>query len=741
MSRPPLHVMILWHMHQPYYKDVQREEYMMPWVRLHATKDYLDMPLLAAKFDGLRVTFNMVPSLLEQIEDYGNGTAHDRYLTLAGQNAEELTLDERVELLRDFFSAHEGRMIRASKRYADLLGRRGSCDNPDELRRMARLFSPAEMRDLQTWFFLAWIDPMLREADPKLAGLVAKDRNFTEEEKKYVIEAGRQITARIIPEMGELWKAGNIEVSTTPFYHPILPLLIDTSIARRARPEANLPSRRFAAPEDAKLQIELGLNYCEKLMGRRPAGMWPSEGSVCPELVPMLAANGVKWIATDEEILAQSLGIDRFARDRDGRVLDPDRLYRPYSVQHDGSEVAIFFRDHQLSDLIGFRYAGVAPESAASDMLRRLERIYESLDGAQGPHVVSIILDGENCWEHYERDGVPFLSALYQGLVSRPALKTVTPSEYLELAAESRRLERLASGSWINHDFSIWIGHPEDNAAWDLLAQARQDLAQPMDKAQKQPQEKDNYDRALKSLLIAEGSDWNWWYGDDHSSEYDDQFDRLYRQHLTNAYMALGQQPPGRLMIPISRGGDMGLQAQPRALIEPKLDGRVSNFFEWYAAGLYNPKSGGDAMHQAESEIESLYFGFSRSAFYLRVDLVKSLMSQLDQAGAQLVVYLFSKRTFKILCPLSGERRPTARVLEEDAEQGWVDLDPMNEAAVEKIVEMRFDCRRFQIDPNQMLRFQVALEQGSMERERCPSRAPLSVCVPGEDFEESMWTV
>lgn len=739
MSRPPLHVMILWHMHQPYYKDVQREEYMMPWVRLHATKDYLDMPLLAAKFDGLRITFNMVPSLLEQLEDYGVGTARDRYLQLAETPAEDLTIDQRVEMLRDFFSAHEERMIRTSRRYADLIGRRGSSTDPDELRRMARLFSPAEMRDLQTWFYLAWIDPMLRDADPKLAALVTKDRNFTEEEKKYVLEAGRQITARIVPTLGELWKAGKIELSTTPFYHPILPLLIDSSIARRPRPEVNLPSRRFANPDDAKLQIELGLNFCKQLLGRRPTGMWPSEGSVCPELVPMFAGEGVKWIATDEEILAQSLGIERFNRDRDGRIEDPDRLYRPYTIQQDGAEVAIFFRDHQISDLIGFRYAGVSPETAASDLLRRLERIHESLGDTREPHVVSIILDGENCWEHYERDGVPFLTSLYQGLVSRPTLKSVTPTEYLNMFPQSRRLDRLASGSWINHDFSIWLGHPEDNAAWDLLAQARQDLAAPLETAK--DRNKPNYDRALKSLLIAEGSDWNWWYGDDHSSPYDDQFDRLYRQHLMNAYLTLGEQPPGRLMIPISRGGDAGIQSLPRAFIEPKLDGRITNFFEWYAAGHYSPKSGGDAMHQTESDIDGLYFGFSRGAFYLRVDLAPNFMRQLDKSGAQLIVYVFSKRTFKILCPLSGELRPTARVLEENADQGWGDLNPLTEAAVDKIVELRIDNRRFEIVPNQMLRFQVALEQDSMERERCPSRAPLSLCVPGEDFEESMWTV
>ncbi len=740
MSRQPLNVMILWHMHQPYYKDIQRDEYMMPWVRLHATKDYLDMALLASRHEGLRLTFNMVPSLLEQIEEYAAGSARDAYLRLAEKPADQLSLDERVELLHTFFNAQEERMIRVSRRYGELLNRRGAGREPEELRRMARLFSVAELRDLQTWFFLAWIDPLLRDEDPFLAALVAKDRGFSEEDKLAVLEAGRKLTARIIPTLADLWGKGKIELATTPYYHPILPLLIDTNIARRARPEVILPSRRFVAPEDARLQIELGLDYCEQKFGRRPRGMWPSEGSVCPELVPMMAGAGVNWIATDEDVLASSLGIERFARDRDGKIFDPDALYRPYVVEQDGGQAAIFFRDHQISDLIGFRYANVPSETAASDLLRRLERIHESLGDSSEPHVVSIILDGENCWEHFERDGLPFLNSFYEGLVTRPTLRTVTPSQYLEEFPAQRRLDRLHSGSWINRDFHVWIGHPEDNAAWDLLAQARADLEPAILAARQDPAASEAAERAHKSLLIAEGSDWNWWYGDDHSSAFDAQFDALYRQHLINAYTALGQHPPGRLHIPISRGGDTGLQTRPRGYIEPRLDGRISDYFEWYAAGRYSPA--GDSMHQVAYEIEALHFGFSREACYLRVDLGEPTRRTLAVHLVHLVFYLFSGHNYRIVCPLNGsDDRPSARVFKEVEQEGWVQDGSLSELGVGRIIEGRFPFSRFGIEPNQMLRIQVALEQEGLERERCPSRSPLSIAVPGEDFEEMMWTV
>ena len=641
------------------------------------------------------------------------------------KRAEDVDEQERLRLLQLFFAAHYEHMIKPYPRYHQLHERRGWSDNPEDLRRTAQLFGPAELRDLQAWFFLSWIDPYLREQNPRLKELVKKDRLFSEEEKLEILEIGRQLTGQIVPVMKELWDKGQIEISTTPYFHPILPLLVDTEIARRSRPKAPLPTRRFQHPDDARLQIDLGLKYCQQLFGRRPAGMWPSEGSVCPEIVPMFEEAGVHWIASDEDGLASSLGIDRFTRDRNGLVENPDALYRPYLATYGGAQTAIFFRDHFLSDQIGFKYANWGPRDAAADLIHRLEEVEAKLRGADEPHVVSIILDGENCWEHYQDDGVPFLRALYQGLSTHDRLKTVTPSEYLALPTEHRRLENLHSGSWINRDFSIWIGHAEDNASWDLLAQAREDIGNRLKTAVNGQVDEAAREKAMKSILTAEGSDWNWWYGDDHSSDYDAEFDALYRQHLNNAYVAVGLEPPGRLFIPISSQSDQGLQTHPCAFIKPLLDGRVSNYYEWFSAGRFDPRLGGDSMHQAEYGIEALFFGFDLENFYLRLDPSKAFRTTQLAAGVELIVYLFTQENFKLILTLGGNNAtPSAQIMREDNEQGWIEEGEFKQFAGGEIVELAFPFTRFGIQPDKVLRFQAAIEVEGHEIERCPGRAP-----------------
>ncbi len=742
MSQHPLYVNILWHMHQPYYKDLKTNEYLMPWVRLHATKDYLDMPLIAAEYPNVHITFNMVPSLLEQIDDYANDIASDPYLRLAKKRAEDLSEEERLQLLTLFFSAQYDRMIKPFPRYHQLYERRGWTHDRCEMRRAALSFSVSELRDLQVWFFLVWIDPYLRERDPRLKALMAKERMYSEQEKLEVLEIGREITQSIMPAMKTLWSAGQIEISTTPYFHPILPLLVDTNIARRARPKIALPTNRFQYPEDAAKQIKLGLDLCEAKFGRRPAGMWPSEGSVSPELVPLFHKEKVTWIATDEEVLSCSLAGERFWRDKNGMVNNLDALYRPYRVTHEGGEVTIFFRDHFLSDLIGFKYAHWNPGDAAADLIRRLEEIQFMLREAPEANIVSIILDGENCWEHYDQDGLIFLRCLYQGLANHRDLKAVTPSEYLTLTQRHRSLPNLHSGSWINHDYSIWIGHVEDNTAWDLLYQARKDVSERIEKAKPGELSEEAVAMAWKSLYVAEGSDWNWWYGDDHSSGIDDQFDELYRRHLINAYLAVGLDPPAVLNIPITAGGNVGLHSQPCAFISPKLDGRVTSYYEWFSAGHYDPSRGGDSMHQAEHAFKGMYFGFDTQYFHLRIDLSDAFKSEQVTRGTDLIIYLLSDKNYKIICPLIWDGpQPVGLIMQEQPNSGWIELEGFNSIAIGSIIEISFSLAVFEVTPMKMLHFQAALECDGNEIERCPSRAPLSSTVPGENFEEEMWIV
>ena len=332
----------------------------------------------------------------------------------------------------------------------------------------------------------------------------------------------------VLPKHKELQDKGQIEVTTSPFYHPILPLLIDTNIAKIGMPQVTLPRTRFHAPEDAEIQIKNGIELYEKIFNRKPKGMWPSEGSVSSEIVPMFAKNNINWIATDEEILFRTI-VD---------LKEPieEILYKPYRINVNNSKVNVIFRDHKLSDLIGFVYHKMDPEAAADDFIERLCSIKRSLRKDDEEHLVSIILDGENCWEYYPNDGIDFLNALYTKLshAEKNGYITTTVSDYLEKFPPKDELKGIFPGSWINGNFGIWIGHSEDNTAWDYLNQARIFLES---RSKSAPPEK--IQKAWKELYIAEGSDWNWWYGGDHSSMNDAEFDMLFRAHLINIYKLL----------------------------------------------------------------------------------------------------------------------------------------------------------------------------------------------------------
>ncbi|HTY08528.1 MAG TPA: glycoside hydrolase family 57 protein, partial [Candidatus Edwardsbacteria bacterium] len=456
-----LNVAFLWHMHQPCYRSPGNRAFRLPWVRLHALKDYFDMVRATDRFPGLRVTFNLVPSLLDQLAGYAEG-ASDVHLDLTALPAAELGEQQRCQVLRDFFMANWQTMIRPHPRYWELLEKRGCNFREADLPRIARRFTAADLLDLQVWFTLSWVDPLHFEQRADLRELRQKGRGFTEQDKQVLLAQQAEILRSIIPAYRAAWEAGRIEVSTTPYYHPILPLLCDSDVARQCMPGAALPPR-FAYPGDAAAQIARGLDYAERLLGRRPAGIWPSEGSVSEQAYDLIAAAGARWLATDEGILARSLALPVRA--------DAGQRYQAWALRGQGSP-AVFFRDQQLSDLIGFSYAGWKAADAAQDMVGRLEQIASGLGAAAERHVVPIMLDGENCWEFYPGDGREFLDRLYAGLQASDRLQCCTFSDYLD-RHQPDALPRLAPGSWINGDFGIWIGQDEDNQAWTLLLRAR----------------------------------------------------------------------------------------------------------------------------------------------------------------------------------------------------------------------------------------------------------------------------
>ena len=308
MPKPPLNIAFVWHMHQPFYKDLVTGAYVLPWVRLHAIKDYYDMAAILDDFSDIKQTFNLVPSLLEQMEEYVSGEAMDRHLAVTLKQPKDLSQEEKVFILQNFFMANWDTMVHPYKRYNDLLLKRGRFVTLDDIKSVAKRFIDQEFLDLQVWFNLTWFGHLYRTKDPVIRSLFEKGKNFTEEDKSSLIGKQKELMALIIPKYRELQQKKQIEITVTPYYHPILPLLIDTNSAKVALPSIQLPQNRFRHPEDAAYQVNEAVNYMKNHFGEAPLGMWPSEGSVSEEILPIVCGGGIKWIATDEEVLSMSLG-------------------------------------------------------------------------------------------------------------------------------------------------------------------------------------------------------------------------------------------------------------------------------------------------------------------------------------------------------------------------------------------------------------------------------------------------
>lgn len=550
-----LYVAIVWHQHQPkYLKDLETGEYVEPWVRLHCIKDYYDMVSILADYPELRFTVNLTPVLLTQIEDvvsgYENGTGTDAYLRMTLKDAATLTLDDKVYLLTHFFNAQWENKIDIWPRYRALKEMKGG-DTRRELEAAAARFTEQDWRDLQTWFNLAWFDPDFQEGDVTLPDgttvtvrrLIEKGEGFTEADKAEMIATQIAIMKNVVAVHRDARERGQLEVITTPFYHPILPLVYDTDLAKVATPGAALPSRRFTRPEDAARHVELAADYYESLFGERPSGLWPAEGAVAQEIVGAVADGGFAWMASDDQVLQRSLGASR---------LSAHQKYQMYWAEDAGRRVAMIFRDHRLSDDIGFNFGKMDGVDAANSMMRSLYSIHKQLADDERPHVVPIILDGENAWEWYRHDGKEFFRSWYDQLSRARFLETTTVEGFLRDHPPSETLPKLWAGSWINGDFSTWIGELEENRAWDYLGAVRADLEEAAFRGDVAPEA---LKRAFGEVYAAEGSDWFWWYGRDQSSPNEGAFDEIFRGTLANVYALLGEDPPAFLSESILGAG------------------------------------------------------------------------------------------------------------------------------------------------------------------------------------------
>ncbi len=622
------YLMLLWHMHQPFYRDLAEDVYAMPWVRLHALKDYYGMVALLREFPSVHVTFNLVPSLVAQLEDYIQDTAHEEPYQIAFKPVGDLTAEEREKLLVFGFQLNRENLLNRYPRFGELF------DKAQATRRQEGagwLFSAQDLLDLQVLSQLAWYEESYLENDPQINGLVRQGRGYSEEDKSILRNKGIEIFKATLEEYREASRRGQIEVSTSPFYHPILPLLCDTAVAAESHPGVRLPGKPFRHPEDARAQLRAAVAQYERIFGQRPRGLWPSEGSVSDEVLRLAAEEGFQWAATDEGVLGRSLQMG-FYRQSDGTVSGGNELYRPHRFVAGERTVGLFFRDHQLSDLIGFVYSRMDPHAAAADLHLRIRAAARST--GERPAVISIILDGENAWEFFPGNGREFLRSFYGRVASDPELRAVTASEALE-ATTPGRLTHVVPGSWINANFDVWIGAEEDNRAWDLLADARDFFARQSADSELDPEE---VKKAQEELWIAEGSDWCWWYGPEHTSAHDEEFDLLFRKHLSNIYRLLGGSPPDELAVPIKRPRARAVVVPPTGRIEPRVDGQVSNYFEWLGAGVYSPDYRSGSMHGGAQCVEALYYGYNEKAIYVRLDLGAAFLEQQRQFEIRLNV-------------------------------------------------------------------------------------------------------
>lgn len=733
-------VAFLWHQHQPYYKDLMTGRYILPWVRLHGIKDYYNMVKLLEDFPDIHQTINIVPSLMLQIEDYADTKEiNDIYLQLTLKPAAILSDEEKAFILKNFFSINLDNVIHVYPRYKDLLLKRGNRFSSIELKDASTRFNTQDFLDLQVWFNLAWFDPALLKDDDELAELVRKGKDFSEDDKLILARKQKELLGKIVEKHRELFSKGQIDITTTPFYHPILPLLCDSDIARISREELNLPKKRFRHVEDARAQIVNAISFYHDRFASIPKGMWPAEGGVSNEAAALFAEAGIKWIASDENILAQSTHRP-LNRDGEGNLLNPDLLYKPYLLRAGSEEIMVVFRDHFLSDLIGFTYSSWDPIEAAKDLVGRLMnpgRIDPSRE-----YLVCIILDGENAWEFYKNNGRDFLRALYQMISEEPSLDAVTISEYLEDYPQPQVLDGIFPGSWIDQDFHVWIGGGEENLAWDYLGRSREDLVD-FEKRQHGGPLQDQITKAWEEIYIAEGSDWFWWYGEEHNSEHDAAYDALFRKHLTNVYELIGMEIPDYLLtpiVPITDGGESPFQ--PEKIIKPTIDGAVTTYYEWDGAAIFRVGGSGATMHRRGAIIREVFFGFDHDNFYLRINPTNELKDK-AMMEKSLELHLLYPSRIKVVISINPDgRRKRSEFFLRSTARVWQQRASLGTYCADQVIEIKIPLSELNGTRGEQIHlFFCLFGNDGAEIERIPANGSISLSSPTLDFESEMWSV
>ena len=616
-----LSLAIYWHMHQPVY-EIEGTN-LMPWARLHAVKDYLDMVLFLDKFPKIKLNFNIVPALLDTLIAYGEGK-HDIHSELTISDIYKMTAEEKSFIVNNFFSSKYETMIFRSENYKNLFQKRFATDvcNYDT-------FTEQELSDLMALFNLVWIDPVHFERYPRLQELWDKQYNYTLEDRIEIINIHRQIIREIIPTYKKFIEAGRMELTTSPYYHSILPILVDIkSTTKNVITTDGLPSSLGMA-DDAEIQIKCALDRIESVFGVRPKGIWPPELCIGAKTLNLLAKEGIQWTISDEGSLSASINTN-FVRDFKGNLSDPYHLLQIYEYQTKTTPISVVFRDRSIPSLINFEYTGIDSKMAVNDIYGKIKTIQNKiLISPDETHLLTIALDGENCWENYVNDGNDFLNLLYSYIENDDTLETVLISDYIENDNHKKPLNKVYSGSWIDKTFQCWIGEATKNKAWNYLKQTKQDFEDFVKKNKNNA----NIEKAYREILIAQGSDWFWWYGEPNNSGQDFVFDYMFREHLKNTYFFIGIEPPDYLNSPLIAKIEIPFKL-PSRNITPRMDGFASSYDDWYHSGNMTLLDG--PVYRENKNVDKIYFGCDDTNIYFRLHVnknntEKSLIQRINQ--------------------------------------------------------------------------------------------------------------
>ncbi len=641
----------IWHMHQPDYRNATGVM-QMPWVFLHALKDYYDMPWMLARHEGLKATFNITPPLIEQLALYYDDPAqNDYFLSLWLRHPETLKEKERQWMIKICKSAPYDTMVAPLPTYAKIYKK--------------EYIDDGDLFDLEILFILAWCGVYLRQHSPIVSKLISKAQFFSIEDKHLLLDELATFIKGIFPYYTKLYKEGRIAISTTPLNHPILPLLMDMNNALEANRHTDIPKQHLPLLDDAREQVLRAQALFRETFGYEAVGFWPAEGAVDTKSVALLKELGVRWIATDEAILFKSLGSN-----------ERSALYHPYNY----SGMFMGFRDHGLSDLIGFTYRFWDAHKASEHFMGALYPIQK----ADTEATVFVILDGENAWEFYHNNGFDFFDALYQGISNTSWCQTFHMDEIVD--TPSRTLERLAPGSWIHGEFNTWVGHHEKTRGWELIFMTKRDYQHHnagLDAATKE--------KITHHFLAAECSDWFWWYGDDHYTEFGAEFDLLFRSHLISIYELIGIAAPSDLFEPIIRNKSaQDFWLKPQSPISPSTNGIHDSFFEWVGCGVLDETKLFSTMDKVRGPVRKIYYGQDTLHLYFAFDAE--------------MVQLCTEDTLRVIIEPIGFNEEVVLHGMHRFEQVDILL------ACEQWLELRIDISRVEVE-NLQLRFELSQKE------------------------------